>query len=103
MPKCYSPYLFLPCRIDCRGPNLRNVLLKSFGWDLAMAGLWKLLWSICVIMGAFFFVRTLQFYVNDHKDVSSCCYEELPLLNKHSACSAWHLTTAVNEALLLAS
>jgi hypothetical protein len=29
--------------------------------ELILAGLGKLLWSICVIMGAFFFVRTLQF------------------------------------------
>ncbi|KAG1659734.1 hypothetical protein FOA52_006004 [Chlamydomonas sp. UWO 241] len=49
-------------------PNLRKVLLQTFGGDLALAGLWKLLWSFCVIMGAFFFVRTLQFHVNDHPD-----------------------------------
>ncbi|KAG1659736.1 hypothetical protein FOA52_006006 [Chlamydomonas sp. UWO 241] len=47
-------------------PNLRKVLLKTFGGDLALAGLWKLMWSCCVIMGAFFFVRTLQFHVADH-------------------------------------
>ena len=29
--------------------------------ELVLAGLAKLMWSICVIMGAFFFVRTLQF------------------------------------------
>ncbi|KAG1674667.1 hypothetical protein FOA52_007191 [Chlamydomonas sp. UWO 241] len=49
-------------------PNLRKVLVKTFGAELALAGLWKLLWSFCVIMGAFFFVRTLQFHVNDHPD-----------------------------------
>jgi hypothetical protein len=48
------------------------VLLKSFGFELMQAGLWKLLWSVCVIMGAFFFVRTLQFHVNGHAEVSNC-------------------------------
>lgn len=47
--------------------------MKSFGAELMLAGLWKLLWSVCVIMGAFFFVRTLQFNVNGHRDVSTCC------------------------------
>ncbi|KAG1658983.1 hypothetical protein FOA52_008685 [Chlamydomonas sp. UWO 241] len=47
-------------------PSLRKVLLETFGRDLALAGLWKLMWSCCVIMGAFFFVRTLQFHVADH-------------------------------------
>ncbi len=47
-------------------PNLRKALLATYGRPLMIAGLFKLLWSVCVIMGAFFFVRTLQFNVNDH-------------------------------------
>lgn len=42
-------------------PSLRRVLIKTWGKQLFLAGLFKLLWSVCVIMGAFFFVRTLQF------------------------------------------
>ena len=38
-------------------PNLRSVLFQTFGKDLMLAGLFKLGWSVCVIMGAFFFTR----------------------------------------------
>uniref|UniRef100_A0A7S0R9V8 Uncharacterized protein n=1 Tax=Chlamydomonas leiostraca TaxID=1034604 RepID=A0A7S0R9V8_9CHLO len=47
-------------------PNLRSALVKTWGKQLMLAGFFKLVWSICVIMGAFFFVRTLQFHVNGH-------------------------------------
>ncbi len=50
-------------------PSLRKVLWNTWGAELMVAGLWKLLWSFCVIMGAFFFVRSLQFHVNQ-QDVS---------------------------------
>ncbi|KAJ9510651.1 hypothetical protein QJQ45_027539, partial [Haematococcus lacustris] len=49
-------------------PKLRKVLQSVFGRQLMLAGLFKLLWSVCVIMGAFFFVRTLQFHVNRHPE-----------------------------------
>ncbi|KAJ9527211.1 hypothetical protein QJQ45_025467 [Haematococcus lacustris] len=49
-------------------PKLRQVLMSVYGKDLFLAGLFKLLWSVCVIMGAFFFVRTLQFHVNRHPE-----------------------------------
>uniref|UniRef100_A0A383VW30 Uncharacterized protein n=1 Tax=Tetradesmus obliquus TaxID=3088 RepID=A0A383VW30_TETOB len=46
-------------------PNLRKVLWRTFGKDLMFAGIFKLLWSICVITGAFFFVRSLLTFVNN--------------------------------------
>uniref|UniRef100_A0A383WNY2 Uncharacterized protein n=1 Tax=Tetradesmus obliquus TaxID=3088 RepID=A0A383WNY2_TETOB len=48
-------------------PNLRKVLWSTFGKDLMVAGLFKLLWSLCVITGAFFFVRSLLMFVNGEK------------------------------------
>jgi hypothetical protein len=50
----------------CKGgkPNLRSVLFQTFGRDLMKAGFFKLGWSVCVIMGAFFFTRSLLMFVN---------------------------------------
>jgi hypothetical protein len=50
----------------CKGgkANLRSVLFQTFGRDLMKAGYFKLGWSVCVIMGAFFFTRSLLMFVN---------------------------------------
>eukprot|EP00878_Enallax_costatus_P000230 GHUV01000294.1.p1 GENE.GHUV01000294.1~~GHUV01000294.1.p1 ORF type:complete len:1290 (+),score=442.33 GHUV01000294.1:122-3991(+) len=52
-------------------PNLRKVLWNTFGKDLMLAGLFKLLWSVCVITGAFFFVRSLLQFVNGEAPFAS--------------------------------
>ncbi|WIA12457.1 hypothetical protein OEZ85_012492 [Tetradesmus obliquus] len=46
-------------------PNLRKVLWSTFGKDLMIAGLFKLVWSVCVIGGVFFFIRSLLQFVNN--------------------------------------
>jgi hypothetical protein len=53
----------------CKGgkPNLRSVLFQTFGRDLMKAGFFKLGWSVCVIMGAFFFTRSLLMFVNNQE------------------------------------
>ena len=48
-------------QIKTGNPNLRKALLATYGRSMIVSGMFKLLWSVCVIMGAFFFVRTLQF------------------------------------------
>eukprot|EP00775_Hariotina_reticulata_P004687 gene4687-4939_t len=54
---------------------------QTFGKDLMLAGLFKLLWSLCVITGAFFFVRSLLQFVNNEKPFAGdkngwilCCF-----------------------------
>jgi ATP-binding cassette subfamily C (CFTR/MRP) protein 1 len=32
--------------VKAGNPNLRKVLMRTFGKDMFLAGLWKLLWSI---------------------------------------------------------
>ncbi len=40
-------------------PSLVRAMRHTFGWEFALAGLFKLLWSAFVLMGASFFVKTL--------------------------------------------
>eukprot|EP00798_Chlamydomonas_sp_ICE-L_P021668 gene21668-28685_t len=66
-------YAKFQCKWDeavARGedPSLRKVLFAAWGTDLVIAGMFKLLWSVCVVFGAFFFVRSLQFHVREHPD-----------------------------------
>ena len=46
-------------------PSLVAALRRAFGWEFAISGCFKLLWSFFVIMGAYYFVRSLVSYVND--------------------------------------
>lgn len=61
------PLLSLPCSSLSPSPSPlaspKQVLWQTFGHDLMLAGLFKLLWSVCVIMGAFFFVRSILTFV----------------------------------------
>eukprot|EP00200_Dunaliella_tertiolecta_P009084 CAMPEP_0202375816 /NCGR_PEP_ID=MMETSP1127-20130417/6425_1 /ASSEMBLY_ACC=CAM_ASM_000462 /TAXON_ID=3047 /ORGANISM="Dunaliella tertiolecta, Strain CCMP1320" /LENGTH=1161 /DNA_ID=CAMNT_0048973417 /DNA_START=187 /DNA_END=3669 /DNA_ORIENTATION=+ len=45
--------------------NLLRALRRAFGLEVALAGMWKLCWSVLVILGAFYFVRSLIQYVSD--------------------------------------
>ncbi|KAG2483865.1 hypothetical protein HYH03_017317 [Edaphochlamys debaryana] len=44
-------------------PSLFRALRKAFGMDVVVAGAWKLTWSCFVILGAFYFVRSLVQFV----------------------------------------
>lgn len=46
-----------------------RALKKSFGQELMVAGLFKFLWSVFVITGAFYFIRSILLYVD--RDVQS--------------------------------
>ncbi|KAL6759443.1 ABC transporter [Haematococcus lacustris] len=48
-------------------PSLLRALKKAFGFDVFIAGVWKLSWSVLVLLGAFYFVRSLVQYVSDPK------------------------------------
>ncbi len=54
----------LACLFSAAGLKGALTIIRHLASSLA--GLFKLLWSCVVIMGAFFFVRTLQFHVNRH-------------------------------------
>jgi ATP-binding cassette, subfamily C (CFTR/MRP), member 1 len=47
--------------------SLLSVLKKIYGKEFMLGGLFKLGWSFFVIMGAFFFVRSLLLYVDPKK------------------------------------
>lgn len=44
-------------------PSLLRALYKSFGREVLIAGAWKLTWSVFVLLGAFYFVRSLIQFV----------------------------------------
>lgn len=55
-------------------PSLRRALWHSFGGEFALAGLFKLMWSAFVLMGASFFVNYLIEFVRGYSpdiDVNS--------------------------------
>eukprot|EP00195_Chlamydomonas_chlamydogama_P017010 CAMPEP_0202892328 /NCGR_PEP_ID=MMETSP1392-20130828/2051_1 /ASSEMBLY_ACC=CAM_ASM_000868 /TAXON_ID=225041 /ORGANISM="Chlamydomonas chlamydogama, Strain SAG 11-48b" /LENGTH=230 /DNA_ID=CAMNT_0049576225 /DNA_START=77 /DNA_END=766 /DNA_ORIENTATION=+ len=49
-------------------PSLRKALWHAYKKPLMIGGLFKFIWSCTVILGAFFFVRTLQFNVQLHPE-----------------------------------
>lgn len=51
-----------------RKASLRRALRKSFGSELMVAGVFKALWSLFVILGAYFFIRNILLYVDTEKD-----------------------------------
>lgn len=48
-------------------PSLLRALKRSFGWGVFVAGCFKVMWSCLVLVGAFYFVRSLVQYVSDPK------------------------------------
>lgn len=44
-------------------PSITKALIKAFGWEFALAGVFKMLWSAFVILGAYYFVTTLIDFV----------------------------------------
>jgi ATP-binding cassette subfamily C (CFTR/MRP) protein 1 len=44
-------------------PSLFRALKKAFGFEVAVAGAWKMTWSVFVLLGAFYFVRSLVQFV----------------------------------------
>eukprot|EP00798_Chlamydomonas_sp_ICE-L_P017393 gene17393-23693_t len=46
-------------------PSLMKALISAYGWDIFVAGVWKSVWSVLVLLGAFYFVRSLVQYVSD--------------------------------------
>ncbi|GAB4815837.1 hypothetical protein N2152v2_002883 [Parachlorella kessleri] len=40
-------------------PKLMKVLWKTYGWDILKAGFFKLMWSVFVILGAYYFTRSI--------------------------------------------
>lgn len=48
---------------NAQSPSLRRALWRSFGGEFALAGVFKLLWSVFVLMGASFFVNYLIEFV----------------------------------------
>ena len=46
-------------------PSLWKALWKAFGMEFIMAGCWKIAWSALVILGAFYFVRSLVSFSNN--------------------------------------
>jgi ATP-binding cassette, subfamily C (CFTR/MRP), member 1 len=48
-----------------KAPSLIRTLFRSYGKSYMLAGLCKILWSILVIAGAFYFVRSLLLFAND--------------------------------------
>jgi len=46
-------------------PSLLKVLWCLYKGEIMLGGLFKMLWSLFVILGAFFFVRSLLQYVDD--------------------------------------
>mmetsp|Transcript_12259 Transcript_12259/g.33459 ORF Transcript_12259/g.33459 Transcript_12259/m.33459 type:complete len:1462 (-) Transcript_12259:707-5092(-) len=59
-------------------PNLRRALWKAFGLEVMWGGLWKMGWSIFVILGAFYFVNTLVKFIED-PEVQANMYNTNPL------------------------
>lgn len=55
-------------------PKLIKALFRAFGKDLMRAGIFKLGWSICVIMGAFFFTRSILQFVNNELPMAANSY-----------------------------
>ena len=47
-----------------RKPSIVRALRRSFGGELMVAGLFKFLWSVFVITGAFYFIRSILLYVD---------------------------------------
>ena len=47
-----------------RQPSIVRALRRSFGGELMIAGLFKFLWSVFVITGAFYFIRSILLYVD---------------------------------------
>ena len=48
-----------------KAPSLIRTLFRSYGKTYMLAGLCKVAWSILVISGAFYFVRSLLLFAND--------------------------------------
>uniref|UniRef100_A0A7S0R450 Uncharacterized protein n=1 Tax=Chlamydomonas leiostraca TaxID=1034604 RepID=A0A7S0R450_9CHLO len=48
-------------------PSLMRALRRSFGYEVFVAGIWKIAWSVLVLVGAFYFVRSLVQFVSDYK------------------------------------
>lgn len=46
-------------------PSMLRALRKAFGVEILIAGIWKTIWSVFVLVGAFYFVRSLVQYVSD--------------------------------------
>jgi len=46
-------------------PSLWKALWKAFGMEFIIAGCWKITWSALVILGAFYFVRSLVSFSNN--------------------------------------
>ncbi len=44
-------------------PSLLRALRRSFGAEVIVAGAWKIMWSVFVLVGAFYFVRSLVQFV----------------------------------------
>ena len=44
--------------------SLTRALKRSFGRELMVAGFFKFMWSVLVIMGAFYFIRSILNYVD---------------------------------------
>nr|AXF41555.1 HLA3 protein [Chlorella sp. ArM0029B] len=57
---------------DGKQPKLLKVLLKTYGRDLLLAGIFKLMWSVFVILGAYFFTRSILLCIRtlEGKDTS---------------------------------
>jgi ABC-type multidrug transport system fused ATPase/permease subunit len=53
-------------------PKLMKVLRKTYGRDLLLAGIFKLMWSVFVIMGAYYFTRSILMCIRtlEGKDTS---------------------------------
>lgn len=53
-------------------PRLMKVLWKTYGRDILLAGIFKLMWSVFVIMGAYYFTRSILMCIRtlEGKDAS---------------------------------
>jgi len=51
-------------QVSQKPPSILKVLWSLYKSEIMLGGLFKLLWSLFVIMGAFFFVRSLLQYVD---------------------------------------
>lgn len=90
-------------------PNLRKVLIATFGKDLFLAGLFKLGWSLSLLLGAFFFIRSLLSFVNGDAPfnrgtwqgwILACCFfVDAYLLGECAHAVQWLRSPAMHRTL----
>ncbi|KAF5825823.1 hypothetical protein DUNSADRAFT_6661, partial [Dunaliella salina] len=81
-------------------PSLRRALWRAFGLEVMVGGLWKMGWSIFVILGAFYFVNTLVKFIEDPA-VQANMYNQNPLKEVGWVISAMFFVDAVMVGISL--